>query len=71
MGGPGGYWGRVAFDDTAARIVEARATRDRTRVVAVTPRGAVVNLWLSADGDGLTGRWGWGRRWGDLACGPK
>ncbi len=66
-GAPGDYWGRVVFDDTPARVVYSSASRDATRILAVTNRGSVLNLWL-AGAEGAPGRWSSRGREGELRC---
>jgi CubicO group peptidase (beta-lactamase class C family) len=73
-GGPGDYWGRIAFEEEEGQdvreIVMVAGGPDELHLILVGGGGNVLNLWLSPDGEGVGGRWMGSSNTGELACTP-
>jgi len=71
-GGPGDYWGRIAFQEEEGQdvgeIVRVAGGPDELHVILVAAGGSVLNLWLSSAEYGAAGRWMGSSNNGDLEC---
>ncbi len=72
-GAPGDYWGRIEWtvlqngNVSRSRIIAAYSYEDRTRIVTVSEGAGLTSLWLTGQGDELSGRWASSGS-GELTC---